>query len=95
MRARFLVEDFFCIASRGVFVVHGTIVSGAVQRGQRVRAPFGLDAPVEAVEFALLSASEGRENPALAFRYRDADQLTRWQSLGLIGQTLELEEGGG
>ena len=95
MSAHFLVEDTFRLARREIFVVHGRIVHGAVQRGQRVRAPSGLDAPVETVEFVLLSASEGRrENPALVFRYRDMDQLARWEALGLAGQTLELEDGG-
>ena len=41
----------------------------------------------------LLSASEGRENPALTFKYRDEAQLARWQALPLAGQTLELEDG--
>ncbi|MEA2761524.1 MAG: hypothetical protein QOD47_808 [Gemmatimonadaceae bacterium] len=94
MSAHFLVEDTFRLASREIFVVHGRIVDGAVQRGQHVRVPSGLDAPVEAIEFVLLSASEGRENPALVFRYRDMDQLARWQALGLAGQMLELQDGG-
>ena len=94
MSAHFLVEDTFRLARREIFVVHGRIVDGAVRSGQRVRAPSGLDAPVEAIEFVLLSVSPGRENPALVFRYRDVDELARWQALGLAGQTLELEDGG-
>jgi hypothetical protein len=94
MSAHFLVEDTFPLSSRRLFVVHGRIVDGTVRRGQRVRAPSGLDAPVEAIEFMLLSVSPGRENPALVFRYRDVDQLAQWQALGLVGQTLELEDGG-
>jgi hypothetical protein len=94
MFAHFLVEETFSVSSRESFVVHGRIVDGVVRRGQRVRAPSGLDAPVEAIEFVLLSVSPGRENPALVFRYRDVDELARWQALGLTGQTLELEDGG-
>jgi hypothetical protein len=98
MKARFLVEDTFVLASRGIFVVHGKILDGTVRRGQRVRAPRGVDAPIDSVEFLLLSADEGsensalrfRENPALAFRYRDEVQLAAWQALALKGQTLEL-----
>jgi translation elongation factor EF-Tu-like GTPase len=93
MSARFLVEDTFCLASREMFVVYGRIVDGTVKRGQRVRAPSGLDAPVEAIEFVLFSVSPGRENPALVFRYRDMEELARWQGLGLAGQTLELADG--
>ena len=92
MPARFLVEDCFEIASRAVFVVHGRILDGSVRRGQRVREPAALDVPVDAVEFVLLSASEGRENPALTFRYSNAAQLARWQALGLRDQTLELQD---
>src|SRR4051812_23580063 len=83
MFAHFLVEETFSVSSRESFVVHGRIVDGVVRRGQRVRAPSGLDAPVEAIEFVLLSVSPGRENPALVFRYRDVDKLARWQALDL------------
>jgi len=93
MPARFLVEDTFRLSSRGVFVVHGRIVEGTIRVGQRVRAPWQLDAPVHSVEFVLLSASEGRENPALVFKYSDEAQLARWQALPLTGETLELEDG--
>jgi len=93
MRARFLVEDTFQLSRLGIFVVHGRILDGTVRPGQRVRTPPGLDAPVDRVEFVLLSASEGRENPALTFKYRDEAQLARWQALPLAGQTLELEDG--
>jgi translation elongation factor EF-Tu-like GTPase len=94
MLAHFLVEETFSLSSRRLFVVHGRILDGVVRRGQRVRAPSGLDAPVEAIEFVLLSVNPGRENPALAFRYRDVAELARWQALGLAGQTLELADGG-
>ncbi len=93
MTARFLVNATFNLSSRAVFVVHGQVLEGAVRRGQRVRAPEGLDAEVEQIEFVLISAQKGRENPALVFRYRDETQLARWQSLSLEGQTLVLEDG--
>ncbi|MGH8622639.1 MAG: hypothetical protein ACRET3_10910 [Burkholderiales bacterium] len=93
MTARFLVEDVFRLTSRGIFVVHGRILEGTVRRGQRVQAPPGLDAPVDAIEVVLLSVNEGRENPALTFKYRDESQVARWQALGLVGQTLVLEDG--
>jgi len=92
MPARFLVEDTFRLSNRGVFVVHGRIVEGAIRPGQRVRAPSQLDAPVDGVEFVLLSASDGCENPALTFRYSDEAQLARWQALQLAGQIVELED---
>jgi hypothetical protein len=93
MLAHFLVEKTFSLSSCQLFVVHGTILDGVVRRGQRVRAPSGLDTPVEAIAFVLLSVSPGRENPALAFRYRDVAELARWQALGLAGRTLKLEDG--
>lgn len=92
MPARFAVEGTFQVVSRGLFVVYGRIADGTVRMGQRVRAPSGIDATVSAVEFVLLSATQGRENPALGLRYRDAGELARWQALNLTGQTLELEE---
>lgn len=90
--AQFLVEDTFTIASRGLFVAHGKILSGTVRRGQSVTAPPGLTVPVDALEFVLLSATEGRENVALCFRYRDEEELARWRRLSLAGQTLELTD---
>ena len=90
---REVVKNTVRLSSRGVFVVHGRIIDGTISRGQRVHRPPGLDAPVAGVEFVLLSASEGRENPALTFKYRDEAQLARGQALDLMGQTLELEDG--
>jgi hypothetical protein len=92
MTARFLVEQSFPLRSRQLFVVHGQILDGVLRIGQSVRAPQGIDAPVAGVEFALLSATEGRENPALTFRYGSDAQLARWQALALGGATLELED---
>ena len=93
MPARFQVEDTFDIASRGIFVAHGTILHGTVRPGQRVVVPSGLSAPVDAVESGLLSATERRENVALCFRYRADEELARWQSVALAGQILELTDG--
>jgi translation elongation factor EF-Tu-like GTPase len=93
MPARFQVEDTFKIASRRVFVAHGKVLAGTVRRGQHVVVPPGLSAPVDAVESVLLSATEGRANVALCFRYNTEEDLAQWRSLGLIGQTLELTDG--
>jgi translation elongation factor EF-Tu-like GTPase len=92
MPARFQVEDTFEIASRRIFVAHGKVLTGTVHRGQQVVVPSGLSAPVDAVESVLLSATEGRENVALCFRYHGDEDLAQWQSLGLAGQTLELTD---
>ena len=92
MPARFQVYETFLLQSRGLFVAHGNVLDGAVRRGQRVVAPPGIDVPVDAVEFVLLSATEGRENVALCFCYRDVEQLAQWQSLQLAGQILELAD---
>ena len=93
MTARFLVEDSFPVRSRRIFVVHGQILDGVLRIGQRVRTPLGLDVPVSGVEFALLSATAGRENPALTFTYESDAQLARWQALAMAGETLELADG--
>lgn len=90
-KARFLVENTFPVTSRGVFVVQGSILGGVVHPGQRVKAPAGIDAPVDAIELVLVSATETRDVPGLTFRYRDAAELARWQALDLKGQALELE----
>jgi hypothetical protein len=45
---------------------------------------------VAGVEVVLLSATEGRENPAVTFKYGSEDQLVRWQALARAGETLEL-----
>ena len=90
MRARFYVEATFRLPGRELFVAHGRILDGAVRNGQRVVAPTGLDARVDAVEFALISAADRRENVALCFRYGSEQELARWQELALAGQILEL-----
>jgi hypothetical protein len=92
MDARFAVEGTFQLESRRAFVVHGQIIEGVIQVGQHVRAPAGIEVPVSAIGFILLSATEGRENPALSFCYRSEDELTRWRALILNGEVLELEE---
>jgi hypothetical protein len=91
--ARFLVRKTFSIPSRSLFVTAGEVVQGAVEVGQVVRAPLGLDALVEGVESVLYSAADGRSDVALIFRYSDANHLARWEALGLTGQTIELERG--
>ena len=92
MGARFQVEQTFQLQSRRLFVARGNILDGAVQRGQRVVAPSGIDVPVDSVEFVSLSATKNREAVALCFRYRDDDQLAQWRSLSLAGQILELAD---
>jgi hypothetical protein len=42
----------------------------------------------------ILYATAGRANVALCFRYRDRDELARWESLTLVGHTLELTDTG-
>ena len=94
MSARFRVEDTFHIQTRSLFVAHGRILAGTIRAGQRVVAPTGLHAPVDSVEWVLLSATEGRENPALCFKYQNERELAQWLALDLAGQTLELTDSG-
>lgn len=92
MEANFRVLGSFVLQSRRLFVVRGTVTTGAVRAGQRVVEPAGLDAPVTGVEFALLNASGGAAQTALTFRYLNAAQLARWQSLARTGTELTLQE---
>ena len=92
MPARFRVEDTFQIPTRSLVVAHGQILAGTVRAGQRAVSSNGFDAPVGAIELVLLSATDGRENAALCFEYRNELELAQWLALGLIGQTLELTD---
>ena len=94
MSARFRVEDTFLIPTRSIVVAHGQILAGTVYAGQRAVSANGFDAPVNAIEFVLLSATEGRENPALCFKYQSDIELAQWLALDLAGQTLELTDSG-
>ena len=90
MEARFRVHGSFPLRSRSVLAVYGAVSSGAVRAGQRVLAPPGLDAPVDAVEFVLVVARRGRAEPALCFRYETEPDLARWQALVPPGTELVL-----
>lgn len=90
MPGRFLVEDTFFMKPRGVFVAHGQLLDGTVAAGERVTAPGGVSASIAAVEFVLLSATEGRENLALCFRVRAEGELARWRQAIRAGETLEI-----
>jgi hypothetical protein len=91
MPARLLVEGTFRLRSRELFVVHGRILQGFLRVGQHVVRPVGFDAPVVAIE-RVRTTSDRRENPAACFAYHDDAELTRWEQLGLVGQTIELDE---
>jgi hypothetical protein len=89
MPAKLHIEGTFRLKPRAVFVVHGRLVEGTIRVGQRVIAPQGLDAPVIAIEY-VRTVTGRRENPAVCFEYRDDEQYSVWESLQLVGQTLEL-----
>ena len=88
--ATFLVRGIFILTTRSLFIVRGTVVSGAVRAKQRVIGPPGLDAAVESVEERLLDVNGGASQTALTFRYTKQAQLARWKSLIDEGTLLSL-----
>jgi hypothetical protein len=90
MPGRFLVEETFSLAARGLFVAHGQLVEGTVVARECVTAAGGVRATIGAVEFVLLSAVQGRENLALCFRFRDEAELARWRQAILPGEMLDI-----
>jgi hypothetical protein len=88
--ATFLVRGIFILATRSLFIVRGTVVSGTARAKQRVTGLPGLDATVESVEERLLDVNGGAPQTALTFRYTKQAQLARWRSLIDEGTLLSL-----
>jgi hypothetical protein len=88
--ATFLVRGIFILATRSLFIVRGTVVSGAVRAKQRVIGLPGLDGAVESVEERLLDVTGGPPQTALTFHYANQAQLARWKSLIDEGTLLAL-----
>ena len=88
--ATFLVRGIFILATRSLFIVRGTVVSGAVRAKQRVIGLPGLDGVVESVEERLLDVNGGPPQMALTFHYANQAQLARWKSLIDEGTLLAL-----
>lgn len=84
---RFKVAFTHVLRSRSMYCLIGEIVEGAVGRGQQVVEPPGIGT-VDAIE----ATTSG--DIVLGFRYRDAEQLQRWQALELVGRTLVLRSDG-
>jgi hypothetical protein len=91
--ATLLVRGVFVLATRSLFVVRGSVASGAVRAGQRVLDPAGLDAIVLSVEERLLDVSGGAPQTALIFHYATRTELQRWKSLIAEGTMLSLAPG--
>jgi hypothetical protein len=88
--AMFLVRGIFILTTRSLFIVRGTVVSGAVRAKQRVIGFPGLDAAVESVEERLLDVNGGAPQTALTFHYTKQAQLALWKSLIDEGTLLSL-----
>ena len=90
MKARFRVNAVFAIGSRSFFVLSGVVTEGTVHIGDYLCAPFNLGVPVAGVELVLLRT--WKEEPALAFHYRNPAELALWQGIDWVGQELEVVE---
>lgn len=88
MNARFRVNSVFVISARSFFVLSGIVTEGTVHQGDYLCAPFNLGVPIASVEWVLLLT--WTEAPALAFHYRNLDELALWQSIEWVGQELEV-----
>lgn len=88
--ATFLVRGILILGTRSLFIVRGTVVTGAVRAGQRVLAVSGMDAPVVGVESRLLDVNGGAAQTALTFHYAKQAQLAQWKAIVTEGMTLSL-----
>ena len=88
--ATFLVRGVFILGTRSLFIVRGTVVSGAVRAKQRVIDLPGFDGEVASVEERLLDVNGGAAQTALTFHYTNQAQLARWKSLIDEGTLLSL-----
>jgi hypothetical protein len=88
--ATFLVRGIFVLGTRSLFIVRGTVVSGAVRAKQRVIGLPGMDAQVQSVEANLLDIDGGAAQSALTFHYNKQAELARWRTLVAEGATLTL-----
>lgn len=85
-----LVRGILVLGTRSLFIVRGTVVSGAVRAGQRVLGVPGMEAAVASVESGLLDVNGGAAQTALTFRYATQAQLAQWRSLVTEGMLLPL-----
>jgi hypothetical protein len=90
--ATFLVRGIFVLGVRSLFIVRGTVVSGAVRAKQRVIGLPGMEGEVQSVEANLLDIEGGTAQSALTFHYGKRAELARWQSLVAEGATLTLAD---
>lgn len=88
--ATFLVRGIFVLGVRSLFIVRGTVVSGAVRAKQRVVGLPGMDAEVLTVEANLLDIEGGAAQSALTFHYAKQSELARWRTLVAEGALLTL-----
>lgn len=88
--ATFLVRGIFILATRSLFIVRGTVVSGTVRAKQRILAPTGLNADVQSVEANLLDVHGGSSQIALTFHYAKLAQLDQWKKSVAEGTLLSL-----
>lgn len=88
--ATFLVRGIFILGTRSLFIVRGTVVSGAPRAKQRVIGLPGMEAEVQSVEERLLDVNGGAAQTALTFHYSKQAQLQRWKSLIDEGTLLSL-----
>lgn len=88
--ATFLVRGIFVLGTRSLFIVRGTVVSGAARARQRVIGLPGMDGEVQSVEANLLDINGGAAQSALTFHYAKQAELARWKMLVAEGVLLML-----
>jgi hypothetical protein len=93
MPALFNAKASFSIPSRGLFVISGEILSGAVKKGMtmkvRMNSSFAIPLLIEGVE--VVTKTEGSE-VGLTTVCRDAEELSMLQSLNIGGEQIEVAD---
>jgi hypothetical protein len=94
MSVLFRVEYTFVIAERGLFVLAGEIVEGAVRPGMVLQVPLNdmvtMTAPVHGVEF--VDRPGQRSHTGLTLQCEDDIDLSLWRGLNLDGHVFAVVE---
>jgi hypothetical protein len=94
MSVRFRVEYTFAIAERGLFVLVGEIVEGAVRPGMVLQVPLNdmvtMTAPVHGVEF--VDGPDQQSRTGLTLKCEDDIDLSLWRGLNLDGHVFTVVE---
>ena len=90
MSGRFRASGSVPLSGVGLFAVTGELVDGVARIGQIAQTAQGFRARVHGVEVVRLA--DGREDLALTFLPPSPEEASRWSTLALEGQEIELRE---